>query len=204
MATLAVIAFTVAIIYFLLVGSSRKSNVSIAHLPERFIVFDLETTGLDPGKHEIIEFGAIRINRDSVHHDTFHTLVRPRRRVPKRITELTGISQAMLDVEGEPIEVALRDFLDFAGNLHLVSFNADFDMAFLRNAAAKQSVAIHNPVSCALRMSRRAWPGRKSYRLVDLARDGNLDCNSSHRALADCQRALIVYTAAASKLGSVS
>lgn len=198
---LVIIALAAVVIYFL--RSRGKPQVSLSHLPERFVVFDLETTGLDPEKHEIIEFGAIRVNRDSVNHDTFQSLVKPSRKVPKKITELTGINQAMLDADGKPIEAALQDFLNFVGDLHLVSFNADFDMAFLQKAAAKHSISIHNPVSCALKMSRRAWPGRKSYRLADLAKDGNLGSDGTHRALGDCQRALIVYTAAASKLGTV-
>ena len=84
-----------------------------------------------------------------------------------------------------------------------MSFNADFDMAFLRNASAKYGISINNSVSCALKMARRAWPGRKSYRLADLAKDGNLSSDDTHRALGDCQRALIVYTAAASRLGTI-
>lgn len=198
---LVIIVIVVVVIYFL--RSRQKPQISLAHLPERFVVFDLETTGLDPEKHEIIEFGAIRVNRDSVNHETFQSLVKPSRKVPKKIIELTGISQAMLDAEGEPIEVALREFLSFVGDLHLVSFNADFDMAFLQSTAAKYSIFIGNPASCALKMSRRAWPGRKSYRLADLAKDGNLGSDGTHRALGDCQRALTVYTAAASKLGTV-
>jgi DNA polymerase III epsilon subunit family exonuclease len=202
MGWLAIIVIAVIAFYFW--RSRATPKISIAHLPAQFVVFDLETTGLDPDKHEIIEIGAIRVNRDSINHDTFQSLVKPTRKVPKRITELTGINQAMLDSDGDSIESALQQFMSFVGALHLVSFNADFDMAFLKNAASRHSICVANPVSCALKMSRRAWPGRKSYRLADLAKDGNLSSAGTHRALGDCQRALIVYTAAASKLGSVS
>jgi DNA polymerase III subunit epsilon len=196
-----VILLIVAVIYYL--SSRARPTVSISHLPERFVVFDLETTGLDPTKHEIIEIGAIRVNRDSKNHDSYQTLIRPNKKVPKNITELTGINQAMLDADGAELETALREFMDFAGDLHLVSFNADFDMAFLCNASAKYSISISNSVSCALKMARHAWPDHRSYRLADLAKDGNLSSEGTHRALSDCQRALIVYTAAASKLGTI-
>jgi DNA polymerase III subunit epsilon len=197
-----IIVVVFAVIIYLL--SQARPVVSIAHLPERFIVFDLETTGLDPAKHEIIEIGAIRVNRDSNDHETFQTLVKPAKKVPKKITEITGINQAMVDADGADNETALREFLEFVGDLQLVSFNADFDMAFVRNACARHSISIINPVSCALKMARRAWPGRGSYRLADLAKDGNLSSDGTHRALGDCKRALIVYTAAASKLKSVT
>jgi DNA polymerase III subunit epsilon len=107
----------------------------------------------------------------------------------------------MVDQEGEPLESALRGFCEFIGDLPLVSFKADFDMGFLRNAANRQGIPIRNQVSCALKMERLAWPGRKSYRLRDLAEDGNLSNEDEHRAIGDCKRAVIVYMAAAMKLG---
>ena len=198
-----VLLVVAAVTFYLLKG--RRAVVSIAHLPERFVVFDLETTGLDAEKHEIIEIAAIRVNRDSTHHETIQALVKPTKKVPKKIVELTGITQEMLDRDGDAIDEALRDFAVFVGDLRLVSFNAEFDMAFLSAASARCGMTpFNNPVSCALKMARRAWPGRKSYRLADIAKDGNLDSKDTHRALADCQRALTVYGAAASNLKSVS
>jgi DNA polymerase-3 subunit epsilon/DNA polymerase-3 subunit alpha (Gram-positive type) len=181
--------------------ASDMASVDLSAVPQKFVVFDLETTGLDAARHEIIEIGAIRVNRDSNLHDTFQALVKPMKRIPKRITQINGISQQMVDREGEPLEAVLRDFVEFIEDLPLVSFNADFDMAFLRHAAQRNNLVIRNRVSCALKMARRAWPGRQSYRLCDLAKDGGLSDEDTHRALGDCTRALIVYTSAASQLG---
>jgi DNA polymerase III subunit epsilon len=77
------------------------------------VVFDLETTGLNPERHEIIEIGAIKVNRDSDVHQTFQALVKPVKRIPKKITEITGITQAMVTEDGEPAEQVLRDFHEF-------------------------------------------------------------------------------------------
>jgi DNA polymerase III epsilon subunit family exonuclease len=196
------IALIIVVAIAIYVISRRPKRARLDHLPQRFVVFDLETTGLDAEKHEIIEFGAIRVNRDSTHHDALQTLVKPNKKIPKKIMELTGITQAMVESEGKPPSEAFQEFQTFIGQLPLVSFNAEFDMAFLNSAAKQNSTSITNPVSCALKMARRAWPGRKSYRLADLAKDGNLSGQDTHRALGDCQRALIVYTAAASRLGT--
>jgi DNA polymerase III subunit epsilon len=193
-------AILLIIVYFY---RRRKKAVNLTHLPQRFIVLDLETTGLDPTRHEIIEIGAIRVNRDSNLHDTFCTLVKPAGRIPEKIVEITGISQDMVEREGESLEQAIREFATFIADLPLVSFNAEFDMAFLHNAAKRHDLVIGNRASCALKMARRAWPGRKSYRLKDLAKDGRLSGEGTHRALEDCKRALIVYTSAASILGVV-
>lgn len=181
----------------------RVAPIDISHLPAQFVIFDLETTGLDSSKHQIIEFGAIRVNRDSNQHDTYQNLVVAKRKLPKKIVELTGITDDMLKREGVSLEEAVRGFADFAGDLHLVSFNTDFDLPFLYSAAAEHGVRFSNPTSCALKMARRAWPKRKNYRLADLARDGNLSSLNQHRALGDCERALHVYCAAASKLRAV-
>lgn len=183
----------------------KKSKAKRAFLavPATFVVFDLETTGLKSETHEIIEIGAVRVNRDRSEHDTYQSLVKPRRKIPKKITEITGITQGMVDLEGRPLAEVLTEFLEFIGNERLVAFNADFDMAFLRAAIDTHlpGTRISNPVSCALRMARRAWPGLNSYRLSELAKVGGLSPRGTHRALGDCERTMIVYGAAVRTTG---
>ena len=191
------------IVWFIWNAQTTKSRpVNLTVLPERFIVFDFETTGLDSTKHEIMEIGAIRVNRDSKEHDAFETIIKISKRIPKRITEMTGITQKMVE-DGIPLIEALEQFRVFVGDLPLVAFNAQFDESFLRAACAKtDSGHFKNEVFCALQLARRAWPGRESYKLQDLARDGNLDLAGQHRAVGDCQRAMIVYAAAANVVGT--
>jgi len=177
----------------------RKADLSV--LPEQFVVFDLETTGLRADSHEIIEIGAVRVNRDSANHETFQVLVKPRKKVPKKITEITGISQQMVEQDGVALEQAVAEFQEFAGDLRLVAYNAAFDMAFLRNAAARCGKEVRNPVSCALHMARRAWPSRQSYRLTDMAKGAGKSTSGAHRALNDCALTMGVYSAAAVTLG---
>ena len=203
---IAILLALAAIAYFAL--RSRKSGtprVSIDLLPDTFIVFDLETTGLKAESNEIIEVAAIRVKKGTNIHDTFQSLVKPKKTVPKKITEITGITQAMVDHEGRPIDEVLEEFRTFVGELRLVTFNAEFDMAFIQAAAARAGKSsFDNPVSCALKMARRAWPHRKSFRLDDLAKDGNINKGKAHRALEDARRALIVYAAAAAQLKSIA
>lgn len=195
-----------AVLFFVLLiakfSSKRKLDLSV--LPSVFVVLDLETTGLDPDKHEIIEVGAIRVERDSENHATFEALVRPRTKITKRIAEITGITQVMVDEDGNELGETLREFKKFIGDHPLVSFNAKFDMAFLHNAAKTHNLEINNRTSCALEMARRAWPGRESYKQADLAKVGNLSSEGTHRALGDCRRTVIIYSAAAEILKSAS
>ena len=203
---LAILLLLAVIAFFVL--RSRRTGVQpvpIDVLADTFIVFDLETTGLKSETNEIIEVAAIRFKKGTNTHDTFQSLVRPSKAIPKKITEITGITQAMVDSDGEPIADVLDEFRNFVGELRLVSFNAEFDMAFLQTSAARSGKRpFDNPVSCALKMARRAWPKRKSFRLDDLANDGQINEGKAHRALEDARRALIIYAAAAAELKSIA
>lgn len=180
-------------------------QISLDHLPDTFVVFDLETTGLDAESHEIIEVAAIRYRKGCTNHQTIQGLVTPSKKVPAKITEITGITQQMLDANGEPLADVMRDLMAFVGNDRLVSFNAEFDMAFLEAATDRLGLPrITNPVSCALKMARRAWPERKSFRLSELATDGEFAKGSAHRALEDARCALIVYAAAVAELKEIA
>ena len=182
-------------------SSNVQPAVYRSAVPKQFIVLDLETTGLSPETDEIIEVGAIRTDRETGARTSFQALVKPDQRVPRHITEITGISQAMVDCEGRRLNEVLADFIEFIQDLPLVTFNATFDMGFLHNAAKRHGFAISNPYTCALQMARYAWPELPSHRLVDIAKIRNLPDDDTHRALGDCRRALLIFTAAASTHG---
>ena len=110
----------------------------------------------------------------------------------------------MINKDGDEIGTTLNEFIDFIGDLRLVSFNAEFDMSFLKEASKPHGIVIKNSVSCALKMARRAWPDLKSYKLADLAKVGGMSSEGNHRALKDCELTVTVYMAAVSKLGRVS
>lgn len=183
---------------------ANEQEVDGFALPEEFIVFDLETTGLSPHDCEIIEIGAIKVNRDSGEHITFQALVKPSILIPSKITHITGITQKMINKDGEDIKAVIPEFLDFIGDLRLVAYNARFDMGFINAAVAKQGLKIKNPHSCALKMARRAWPDLESYKLVDVAERGGLSAKGNHRALKDAELTMTVYAAAAETLESLS
>lgn len=169
-------------------------------LPCRFVVLDLETTGLDPEKNEIIEYGAIKVQVGTTDQLAFQMLVKPEKNVSKKITQITGITQEMLEQEGVEPQEALTQLMQFIEDLPLVTYNADFDMGFLHSTARKYGAVVRNPYTCALKRARRAWPGLASYKLVDLARMGNLSIENAHRAVGDCERALIVFLSSTSVL----
>jgi DNA polymerase III subunit epsilon len=166
-------------------------------LPQNFVVFDLETTGLDPNKTSIIEIGAVLVNRDSADHTTFNCLVKPTNKLRPKTISLTGITQSMIDEDGLELKDAWAQFADFVGSYRLVAFNAQFDLGFLRVACNRSGMLnFSNPVDCALQRAREAWPHLPSYKLSSLAERGGMSLEHSHRALPDCERTMQIYATA--------
>lgn len=170
----------------------------LKYLPPVFIVLDIETTGLDPCRDEIIEIAAMKFTIGKDQHAGMSTLVKIDGNVPTFITELTGITSVMLERDGVDLKIALESLTNLIGNFNIVAYNSKFDIGFLNEAL--QSVGMpkmKNTSSCALKMARRAWPDLKNYKLTNLARLMEEDSNGAHRALADTMLAFHVYIKAA-------
>ena len=94
-----------------------------------YVVIDVETTGLDCDKSEILELGAIRVIDHQV-TDTFSALVRPEQPIPAEITTLTGITQDAVSAQGTALQPLLEQFWAFVGQSPVMGHNLDFDLAF--------------------------------------------------------------------------
>lgn len=102
-------------------------------LKDRFVVVDLETTGLDVNRDYIIEIGAVKIENGKC-GDTFSSFAScvQMQKLSEKITALTGITDNDL-VNAPPIENVLAQLKNFAEGHILVAHNLPFDFAFLRN-----------------------------------------------------------------------
>jgi DNA polymerase III subunit epsilon len=152
-----------------------------------FVVLDLETTGLAPGRSKICEIGAVRVDRlDAV--GTFQTLVNPRERLPLAIANLTGIEDRELR-SAPPVELAVRRFLAFAEGATLVAHNARFDVGFLDHELERLTGRRYaGLVVDTVWLARRLLSGRTPrVSLASLAQFFGTAARPCHRALPDAE-----------------
>jgi DNA polymerase-3 subunit epsilon len=165
-----------------------------------FTAFDLETTGLDPQKDRIAEIGAVKFDRRGL-ICRFSTLIDPGIPMPPGAGRVNNISDEML--KGQPsLEEVFPDFLRFIGNSTLVAHNAPFDCGFLNEKlkASRESLSwtapfssLPNRVVDTLVFAREVLPGRKSYKLQELASDLNIRAVYAHRAEDDARICMEVF-----------
>lgn len=151
-----------------------------------FVVFDLETFGLNSHKNEIIEIGAIKLKGTRI-VDTFSSFVNPNKIIPKKISELTHITQDMVD-NAPTIEDVLPKFLEFTKDAVMVAHNSAFDMGFIRRDAKKYMGIDYKPsIIDTLQMARDLYPDLKGYNLDRLNKTFKLSLENHHRAIDDAQ-----------------
>jgi DNA polymerase-3 subunit epsilon len=154
----------------------------------RFVVVDLETTGLRPAQSAICEIGAVKVEA-LLPAGTFQTLVDPGVPIPPVIEGITGIADRDLRGAPRPAE-AVRAFLAFAGERAvIVAHNARFDLAFLdREVELLSGRRLAAPVVDTVGLARRLLAGRAPrVGLASLAHFFGTSVQPCHRALPDAQ-----------------
>ncbi len=172
--------------YYVNDGVPVTTGDSTQSLQGDFIVFDLETTGLNSGTERITEIGAVRFSGGEVREE-FNTFVNPEKPIPPKITELTGITDAMVadaPKEGE----ALRKFYDFCGSTRvLVAHNARFDTSFLKAAASRCGMDYPFASVDTVPLCRALYPDLKNHKLDTVAKHLQLEPFNHHRACDDAR-----------------
>ncbi|NLA32357.1 MAG: PolC-type DNA polymerase III [Mollicutes bacterium] len=162
---------------------------------DTFVVFDTETTGFNAGgEDQIIEIGAVKIQNGEI-LEAFNELIDPKRKLPEKITEITGITDAMLKGKRSEQEVVL-DFINWYGDLPLIAHNALFDLSFLESAIKKYSLKpFTNTLLDTMEMSRLISPNEARHNLSALVKRYEIDFDedSHHRADYDATGTAKVY-----------
>ena len=105
-------------------------------LDQTYVVFDFETTGFNAGGADsIIEIGAVKMKGGEI-LERYDELINPGRPLPAKITEITNITDLMLE-DKDNEENAVKRFIEWFGDLPMVAHNAKFDVSFLEMAYKK-------------------------------------------------------------------
>ncbi len=162
----------------------------------REIVFDTETTGFNPAEGDrITEIGCVELIDFIPSGRTFHTYVNPQRDVPRRVTEITGLTTEFLADKPLFDEVA-EAFLDFVEDAPLVAHNAEFDRAFINFELGRirRAEIAEERFLCTLIMARSKFPGvRNSLDSLCERFRISLDKRDKHGALIDAHLLAEVY-----------
>ncbi len=149
-----------------------------------YIALDLETTGLDPKKHKIIEIAAVHV-KDGAVTERYQTLLNPGWKLPEKITELTGITDETL-LDAPLIEEKLGEFLEFVQNRVIVGHSVMFDYSFLKRAAVNRGLSFEVRAIDTLRIARKYLADLPSRNLHALCVYYEIE-HHAHRALADAE-----------------
>ena len=166
-------------------GVPLALNEKGQNLDDTYVVFDLETTGFSSKNDKIIEIGAVKIRNGEI-IDNFSEFVNPRRPIPYKIIELTGINDDMVR-DAQSIEDILPRFIEFIGDSVVVAHNASFDCSFISKNCNDLGLKFEPTIVDTVPLCRFLYPELKSVKLNIVAKHLGVKLESHHRAVDDAK-----------------
>jgi DNA polymerase III subunit epsilon len=159
-----------------------------------FVVLDVETTGLAPGRHRLIEIGAVIVRGGAV-VASFQSLIHPERGIPQFITKFTGISPRMV-ARAPRAATVLPKLREFVGERPIVGHNIGFDLGFLNYEADRCGMSLAFPLEGVdtIALARRYIPGIRRAGLDRVAAALHIPVRNRHRALPDATITATVFS----------
>jgi len=172
------------------------SKVSSEVIKKEIVFFDVETSGLSPFAHELIEIGAVKYNRYTNEFEKFESLLKPKRTLCEKNISVHGITNEDLESAPDP-QAIVEAFFKFIEGTTLVAYNAQFDIGFLMAEHIQRSLKIEaNNVLDALPLVRYTYRNQEgkpeNFKLSTL--NSYFDLNlKSHRAFDDAVACMVVF-----------
>jgi len=170
-----------------------KRATTKQRLPTSYVVIDLETTGWDSDRDEIIKIDAVKVEENNI-RDSLSILVRPEVPFPSNIAESTGITEQRLNGSGQELLSAFLLFLKFVDFLPVVSHSVESDCNFLRKASAKCGLPLFsNRWIDTLALSKRVVTEIKNHKLSTLAEHLNITSVAFPSSANHCYLTQLLY-----------
>ncbi len=171
--------------------SSVVEHSKNQNLLDEYVIFDLETTGLNREYNKIIEIGAVKVKNGEI-IDRFSTFVNPNEKLNNDIIELTKITDDMLTDAPHENEI-LPKFFEFFGDSVLVAHNAKFDMGFIKKWAERNNRVVENTVLDTVGLSRTIFPDMAKHTLNVIAKKLDISLENHHRAVDDAEATAHIF-----------
>ncbi len=156
-----------------------------------FVVFDIETTGFSPIHNQIIEIGAVKVAKGEM-IGRFSSFVNPDVPIPFEIEKLTGINDGMVS-DAPMIDQVLPQFMDFCQDAVLVAHNANFDMSFILENAARLKLQREFTYVDTVGIARLLLPHQAKHTLDAVAKTLGVSLENHHRAIDDAQATAEIF-----------
>ena len=186
--------------------TTHNLSINWDEIDDEFVVFDIETTGLPTNKSavDIVEIGALKVNKNDLINGvdaiSFQALLTPHRGViNSEASRINGITQSMINRDGESAEKVMREFVEFVGKRKLIAYNVSFDRWCLRRELAHWGIKHRSKYECAYELAKEVFDGMPNYKLSTVAKSLGIKNPQAHRVLGDCLTTLWVYLVAKSK-----
>ncbi len=149
-----------------------------------YVIFDLDTTGLDTNKCNIIEIGAVKVEKGKI-TETFETLINPKEHIPDDATKVNHITDEMV-MQKPTIEQVIGDFYKFCYGCTLVGHNSKgYDMPILKRVGFDNRYDFSNEQMDTYEMAKKCLRGLSKYKLGFLCEYLDISLEGAHRALND-------------------
>lgn len=152
-------------------------------MKKKYAIIDIETTGGRADREKITEIAIILHDGEKI-IEKWETLLNPERSIPYNITQITGINDEMVADAPKFFEVA-KKIVEMTEGAIFVAHNVRFDYGFIREEFRRLGFTYMRKQLCTVRLSRKAFPGLKSYALGNLIKHFGIKVNARHRAMAD-------------------
>lgn len=155
-----------------------------------YAIVDIETTG-GGGAARITEIAVFRHDGTRI-VDFFHSLINPETYIPPFITRLTGIDNEM--VKDAPTFYEVQDAVRaMTRDAWFVAHNAKFDYGFIKREFGALDEYFQRDLLCTVQLSRKIFPGLKSYSLGNLCESLEIMIENRHRAHGDAEATVRLF-----------
>ena len=165
--------------------------------PKGIVCFDVETTGLSPLMHEIIEIAGIKVHGHKV--EFFSKLIKPNITIPDKTIKIHGITNEAVK-DADSAKIVIPQFLDFIRGHSLVAHNAKFDVGFLVNYMHHKKLEIFfSEIYCSCKLARQVIKS-ENHKLSTLCEFLEISLENHHRALDDSVATIKVFARSLAEL----